>query len=309
LGVYEVLRRREAAKLAAARRRGGSAEARRLQLARHGPGRGGPLDVALFANADHCSFAPDITRKGRSAPPRTTAAMSADGAAQVASRQALTLRTEKVTLAGATFAPTLAARRSKATAKVAAQGGGALRIMDTGATPPPGSGVVSGSGVVVGGGGGYIERLRAKAAAQDAARRAELAARADADVAQCTFAPDLPACPGFILRLAEGFRAVNAKQRQALYGQSSLGHNSGDGVGQIAAGVQPPWQTVGAAEGTVFGARWHGVVVTDPGLQLKRMPRGVSTGSSSVKISVASPGSFGASASRSASSFEHGAFA
>lgn len=315
LGVYEVLRRREAAKLVAARRRGGAnhgSEAQRSQVAYKGPGSGGNSDAALYADPDTCSFKPDITEKGRLAPPRSAAAMCADAQVQVSNRRALTLRTEQDTLADATFTPTLAAANSKAAAKVAAQGGGTLRIMaaeDAGLSPGHKSRNGNTSSAVVSVGGSYIERLRAKAAAQDAARQTELAKRSEADVASCTFAPDLSACPDFILRLADGFRTVNshAKQRKALYGHHSQTphESSSSSKGGMVSGLQPQWQTVSAAEGTVFGARWHGVVVTDPDLQRKRMPRSVSTGGSQ----MGSPQSDGLSSCRSISSYGHGAFA
>jgi hypothetical protein len=199
--------------------------------------------------------------------------MSADGERQDRRREALAMVTEARRSEGSTFAPALTPAHANATSTAAAGSLGQVASTLQVATQ---SGKAS-----------YVERLRLKAAAKERARAAKIASDEAAELALCTFAPDLPACPAFILRLADGFKEQGsltaAKRRHDLYGHSGRDPYGGNGSGGEvvpvgptghgavnSGGCGPGWQTVGVSDGTVHGSRWRGVHVTDPSLHLHR---------------------------------------
>jgi len=111
-----------------------------------------------------------------------------------------------------------------------------------------------------------MERLKAKSEALEARRRAEVAARAAAEADRCTFAPELPVCPDFIHRLAEGFRLARPEDRPSA-------RPSAPPPGRYSSIGPPEWQSVGACDGSVRDPRWGKMVVAEPEAVVRAMRR------------------------------------
>lgn len=271
LGVYEVLRRREMAKIKAARRRDMAHYRSKDHDIENGtsvmntdfekyhqtflkskkrPSNPSQYLIPQHLDPDECSFNPLITAKAKRLPSRSGDDMCRDAIIYSEKRKQLVLNDDNKQSHMETFKPNMLTRSKPASnpsSKFVKKAVSSIKVLKNEPTSS------------------YIERLRIKADSKEKIRNELKMKRELEELSGCTFEPDLPPCPQFIHQLADGFKKAKDNKKQ-LYNDIYQGKNN-------KYKKIPDWQTVSVNDGSVHGERWGKVVITDPSVQLATCTR------------------------------------
>jgi hypothetical protein len=283
LGVYEVLRRREMAKIKAAKRKSiahykskhmgeddinsstTSNKNKNTYFERYHqtflksgvcPKNASQYLIPQHLDPDECSFNPLITAKAKRLPKRSGEDMSRDALIYSEKRKQLVAHDYTKQAAMVPFKPTLETRQQPETnpsSKFVNKATSTICLKQPTAS--------------------YIERLKEKAEAKERLKE-QLQKKKEIDELEgCTFEPDLPPCPQFIHQLADGFKkakengtASNSKKYSEIYEGKNSKYKK-----------HPDWQSVSVIDGSVYGGKWGKVVITDPSVTLATCTRAIST--------------------------------